>query len=158
MFFDISPLEMVVLVVLAVVIFGPDKLPKLVQDAMGIIRKIREFSDSAKEDIRKELGPEYQDFEFQDLNPKTFVRKQMQRHGDEFGLNEIQELKNGFTRDATDAATAVKSVRNDPLGKVAPEGTAASASAPSDSASSGVAGAAAPAPSDERPPYDLEAT
>ncbi|WP_042376501.1 sec-independent translocase [Streptacidiphilus melanogenes] len=156
MFFDISPLEMVVLVVLAVVIFGPDKLPKLVQDAMGIIRKIREFSDSAKEDIRKELGPEYQDFEFQDLNPKTFVRKQMQRHGDEFGLNEIQELKNGFTRDATDAATAVKSVRSDPLGKVAPEGTAASAA--SASAPSGPSGAAAPAPSDERPPYDLEAT
>jgi sec-independent protein translocase protein TatB len=149
MFFDISPLEMVVLVVLAVVIFGPDKLPKLVQDAMGIIRKIREFSDSAKEDIRKELGPEYQDFEFQDLNPKTFVRKQMQRHGDEFGLNEIQELKNGFTRDATDAATAVKSVRNDPLGKVAPEGSGAAPAS---------ASAAAPAPSDERPPYDLEAT
>ncbi|WP_042365077.1 sec-independent translocase [Streptacidiphilus neutrinimicus] len=156
MFFDISPLEMVVLVVLAVVIFGPDKLPKLVQDAMGVIRKIREFSDSAKEDIRKELGPEYQDFEFQDLNPKTFVRKQMQRHGDEFGLNEIQELKNGFTRDATDAATAVKSVRNDPLGKVAPEGAASASTSPA--TPSGPAGAAAPAASDERPPYDLEAT
>ncbi|RAG84663.1 Sec-independent protein translocase TatB [Streptacidiphilus pinicola] len=149
MFFDISPLEMVVLVVLAVVIFGPDKLPKLVQDAMGIIRKIREFSDSAKEDIRKELGPEYQDFEFQDLNPKTFVRKQMQRHGDEFGLGDIQELKNGFTRDASDAAAAVKSVRNDPLGQVAAEGngTPAAPAAP--------ATAATP---DERPPYDLEAT
>jgi sec-independent protein translocase protein TatB len=151
MFFDISPLEMVVLVVLAVVIFGPDKLPKLVQDAMGIIRKIREFSDSAKEDIRKELGPEYQDFEFQDLNPKTFVRKQMQRHGDEFGLNEIQELKNGFTRDATDAAAAVKSVRSDPLGKVAPDST------PASGASGAVNGSAA-ASADERPPYDLEAT
>jgi sec-independent protein translocase protein TatB len=149
MFFDISPLEMVVLVVLAVVIFGPDKLPKLVQDAMGIIRKIREFSDSAKEDIRKELGPEYQDFEFQDLHPKTFVRKQLQRHGDDFGLNEIQELKNGFTRDATDAAAAVKSVRSDPLGQVAPE-TAASASATPSAASASTG--------DERPPYDLEAT
>jgi sec-independent protein translocase protein TatB len=152
MFFDISPLEMVVLVVLAVVIFGPDKLPKLVQDAMGIIRKIREFSDSAKEDIRKELGPEYQDFEFQDLNPKTFVRKQMQRHGDEFGLNEIQELKNGFTRDATDAAAAVKSVRSDPLGKVAPESTPGAAGV------SGASTAASAAAADERPPYDLEAT
>lgn len=150
MFFDISPLEMVVLVVLAVVIFGPDKLPKLVQDAMGIIRKIREFSDSAKEDIRKELGPEYQDFEFQDLNPKTFVRKQMQRHGDEFGLNDIQELKNGFTRDASDAAAAVKSVRNDPLGKVAPEAS----SGPATPAASTAPAAA----SDERPPYDVEAT
>ncbi|MEY9871901.1 sec-independent protein translocase protein TatB [Streptacidiphilus sp. MAP12-33] len=153
MFFDISPLEMVVLVVLAVVIFGPDKLPKLVQDAMGIIRKIREFSDSAKEDIRKELGPEYQDFEFQDLNPKTFVRKQMQRHGDEFGLGEIQELKNGFTRDASEASAAVRSVRNDPLGKV--EAEQAATATPASSATPAPAASAA---ADERAPYDLDAT
>ncbi|WP_037607931.1 sec-independent translocase [Streptacidiphilus rugosus] len=143
MFFDIGPLEMVALVVLAVVIFGPDKLPKLVQDVMGFIRKVREFSDSAKEDIRKELGPEYQDFEFQDLHPKTFVRKQLARHGEEFGLSEIQELKNGFARDAADATAAVKSVRTDPLAKVAPEQAAP---------------AAPPLENGERPPYDLDAT
>ena len=47
----------------------------------GFIRKIREFSDSAKEDIRSELGPEFKDFEFEDLNPKTFIRKQLDRRG-----------------------------------------------------------------------------
>jgi sec-independent protein translocase protein TatB len=152
MFFDISPLEMVVLVVLAVVIFGPDKLPKLIQDVMGFIRKVREFSDSAKQDIRKELGPEYQDFEFQDLNPKTFVRKQLARHGDDFGLDEIQELKNGFTKDAAQATAAVKSVRADPLAKVAPEqsggGSSAAAAVP----------ASPPLANGERPPFDLDAT
>ena len=112
--FDISPFKLVALIVLAVIIFGPDKLPKLVADAMGIIRKIREFSDSAKEDIRKELGPEFKDFEFEDLNPKTFVRKQLATHGEEFGLNDLQELKNGFSKDAAAATAAVKSVRDDP--------------------------------------------
>jgi sec-independent protein translocase protein TatB len=135
---------MVALVVLAVVVFGPDKLPKLVQDVMGFIRKVREFSDSAKEDIRKELGPEYQDFEFQDLHPKTFVRKQLSRHGEEFGLSEIQELKNGFTRDAAEATAAVKSVRNDPLAKVSPDQAPAQAAPPLENG--------------ERPPYDLDAT
>ena len=91
MFNDIGPLELMTLVVLAVLVFGPDKLPKLIQDVTRTIRKIREFSESAKQDIRSELGPEFKDFEFEDLNPKAFIRKQLDN--DELGLKEI---RNGF--------------------------------------------------------------
>ena len=52
MFNDIGPLELVTLVVLAVLVFGPDKLPKVIQDVTRTIRKIRDFSESAKQDIR----------------------------------------------------------------------------------------------------------
>ncbi|WP_037889678.1 sec-independent translocase [Streptomyces sp. NRRL S-87] len=82
MFNDIGALELVTLVVLAVLIFGPDKLPKVIQDVSRFIRKIREFSDSAKQDIRAELGPDFKDFEFEDLNPKTFLRKQLTENED----------------------------------------------------------------------------
>lgn len=92
MFFDIGPLELVALIILAVLIFGPDKLPKVIQDVSRFVRKIREFSDSAKEDIRTELGPEFKDFEFEDLHPKTFARKHL-LDKDELGLKEI---RNGF--------------------------------------------------------------
>ncbi|WNI22616.1 sec-independent translocase [Streptomyces sp. ITFR-16] len=91
MFNDIGPLELVTLVILGVLVFGPDKLPKVIQDASRFIRKIREFSESAKEDIRTELGPEFKDFEFEDLNPKTFVRKQLMDGNDDLGLKEIRE-------------------------------------------------------------------
>ncbi|MGW2640275.1 sec-independent translocase [Streptomyces sp. NPDC001348] len=91
MFNDIGPLELVTIVVLAVLVFGPDKLPKVIQDITRTIRKIREFSESAKQDIRQELGPEFKDFDFEDLNPKTFIRKQLD--SDELGLKEI---RNGF--------------------------------------------------------------
>ncbi len=91
MFNDIGPLELITLVVLAVLVFGPDKLPKVIQDVMRTVRKIREFSESAKQDIRSELGPEFKDFEFEDLNPKTFIRKQLDN--EELGLKEI---RNGF--------------------------------------------------------------
>ncbi len=92
MFFDIGPLELIALIILAVLIFGPDKLPKVIQDAARFILKVREFSDSAKEDIRTELGPDFKDFEFEDLNPKTFARKHL-LDKDELGLKEI---RNGF--------------------------------------------------------------
>jgi sec-independent protein translocase protein TatB len=141
-FFDIGPIKLIALVVLAVVIFGPDKLPKLVAEVMGFIRKVREFSDTAKEDIRKELGPEFKDFEFEDLNPKTFVRKQLATHGEDFGLKEIQEIKNGFSKDAADATAAVRAVKADPLGRIDMEKPAQSP----------------PLQAGERPPYDLDAT
>lgn len=89
MFFDIGALELVVLIILAVLIFGPEKLPKVIQDTASFIRKIREFSDSARSDIRSELGPEFKDFEFEDLNPKTFARKHL-LDNDDLGLKEIQ--------------------------------------------------------------------
>jgi sec-independent protein translocase protein TatB len=88
-FSDIGALELVTLVVLGVLVFGPEKLPKLIQDASGMIRKLREFSESAKQDIRSELGPEFKDFDFEDLNPKTFVRKQLMDN-DDLGLKEIR--------------------------------------------------------------------
>jgi sec-independent protein translocase protein TatB len=150
--FDISPFKLVALVVLAVIIFGPDKLPKLVSEVMGFIRKVREFSDSAKEDIRKELGPEFKDFEFEDLNPKTFVRKQLATHGEEYGLGEIQALKNGFSKDAAGASAALKAARADPLAKVAGPEEAGSGSI--DMTKPGTAART----EHERPPYDLDAT
>ncbi|MDO0925860.1 sec-independent translocase [Streptomyces sp. TG1A-8] len=91
MFNDIGPLELVTIIVLAVLVFGPDKLPKVIQDVMRTIRKIREFSESAKQDIRAELGPDFKDFDFEDLNPKTFLRKQLDN--EDLGLKEI---RNGF--------------------------------------------------------------
>ncbi|MER5947074.1 sec-independent translocase [Streptomyces sp. NPDC001904] len=113
MFNDIGLPEVIALVVLAVLVFGPDKLPQVIQDVARTIRKIRDFSDNAKQDIRNELGPEFKDFEFEDLNPKTFIRKQLD--SDELGLKEI---RNGFDlkkemAEVGDAVQTVGDVRDD---------------------------------------------
>jgi sec-independent protein translocase protein TatB len=153
-FFDIGPLELVAIVVLAVLVFGPDKLPKVIQDAMAFIRKVREFSDSAKEDIRRELGPEFKDFEFEDLNPKTFIRKNLMSDDDEYGLKELQEI--GRNLDLRKEMAEVTDAVN---------GTDTGAPAARASGSSGAGGGTPdrlrkrerPA-EDETPPYDSDAT
>lgn len=145
MFNDIGPLELITLVVLAVLVFGPDKLPKVIQDVMRTIRKIREFSESAKADIREELGPEFKDFDFEDLNPKTFLRKQLDN--DELGLKEI---RNGFDlkKEMAEVTEAVQS-----------------ADTPSSSSSSSSGGGRLDMTKkpedpekDDRPPFDADAT
>ncbi|MFD5011579.1 sec-independent translocase [Streptomyces chartreusis] len=145
MFNDIGPLELVTLIVLAVLVFGPDKLPKLIQDVTRTIRKIREFSESAKEDIRQELGPEFKDFEFEDLNPKTFIRKQLDN--DELGLKEI---RNGFDlkKEMAEVTDAVHSRESD-----------SSSSSSSGSSGGSIDMTKKPEkPREERPPYDADAT
>ncbi|MGW5469136.1 sec-independent translocase [Streptomyces chartreusis] len=146
MFNDIGPLELVTLIVLAVLVFGPDKLPKLIQDVTRTIRKIREFSESAKEDIRQELGPEFKDFEFEDLNPKTFIRKQLDN--DELGLKEI---RNGFDlkKEMAEVTDAVHSR----------ESESSSSSSSSGSSGGSIDMTKKPEnPREERPPYDADAT
>ncbi|WP_406323744.1 Sec-independent protein translocase subunit TatB [Streptomyces sp. NBC_01637] len=77
MFSDIGPLEVVTLIVLAVILVGPDKLPKMVSDTVRTLRKLREFSQSAQASIRDELPAEFKDLTLEDLNPKTFVAKNL---------------------------------------------------------------------------------
>ncbi|MET8170745.1 sec-independent translocase [Streptomyces sp. NPDC005329] len=151
MFNDIGPLELVTIVVLAVLVFGPDKLPKVIQDVMRTVRKIREFSESAKADIRSELGPEFKDFEFEDLNPKTFIRKQMDN--DELGLKEI---RNGFDlkKEMAEVTDAVHSRDTDSSTSALSSGSAASSG---DGRLDMTKKPEEPA-KDERPPYDADAT
>jgi sec-independent protein translocase protein TatB len=141
-FNDIGPLELVTIIVLAVLVFGPDKLPKVIQDVMRTIKKIREFSESAKADIREELGPDFKDFDFEDLNPKTFLRKQLDN--DELGLKEI---RNGFDlkKEMAEVTEAVQTA-DTPSSPPASSGRLDMTKKPEDPEK------------DERPPFDADAT
>ncbi|MFJ7202200.1 sec-independent translocase [Streptomyces sp. NPDC098789] len=152
MFNDIGALELVTIVVLAILIFGPEKLPKVIQDVSGVIRKIRAFSDSAKQDIRSELGPEFKDFEFEDLNPKTFIRKQLSENED------LKEIRSSFDlrKELNDVTDAVNSKEAEPVPGEAPAAPAAGA-APAPGGPDLVKRVAPPAP-EQRAPFDADAT
>ncbi|MCX2183568.1 sec-independent translocase [Streptomyces sp. SKN60] len=151
MFSDIGALELVTLVVLAVLIFGPDKLPKVIQDVSRFIRKVREFSDSAKADIRSELGPEFKDFEFEDLNPKNFIRKQLAENED---FKELNELRSTFDlkKEMNEVADAVHGRESQPS-------SSSSSSAPAVTSGKPDLLKKQDKPDNaERPPYDYDAT
>ncbi|CAM5632974.1 Sec-independent protein translocase protein TatB OS=Streptomyces tendae OX=1932 GN=tatB PE=3 SV=1 [Streptomyces tendae] len=152
MFNDIGALELVTLVVLAVLVFGPDKLPKVIQDVTRTIRKIREFSDSAKQDIRQELGPEFKDFEFEDLNPRTFLRKQLDN--DELGL---KELRNGFDlkKEMAEVTDAVHGRDSDSSSS---KSSGSSGGGRIDMSKKPEESGQAGKPADDLPPYDADAT
>lgn len=75
--FDIGFAEIAVLIVLALLIFGPDQLPKVAGQAGRTLRQLRRMASSAQDDLRRGMGPEFSEFEVSDLNPRRFVRKHL---------------------------------------------------------------------------------
>jgi sec-independent protein translocase protein TatB len=75
--FDLSIPKLLVLAVIALVIFGPNELPKIASQAGRALRDLRRIAEGAKNDLRDGLGPEFADLELEDLNPKRFVQKHL---------------------------------------------------------------------------------
>jgi sec-independent protein translocase protein TatB len=75
--FDLSIWKLLALAAIALVIFGPNELPKIAKQVGGTLRELRRLAEGAKADLREGLGPEFSDFEITDLNPKNFVRRQL---------------------------------------------------------------------------------
>ena len=75
--FGVGPLEIGVILVVAIVVFGPDRLPEMARQAARMLHTLRGFAKSAQDELRSELGPEYADLKLRDLDPRVAVRKQI---------------------------------------------------------------------------------
>ncbi|WP_148572706.1 sec-independent translocase [Nocardioides caldifontis] len=67
--------EFLVIGVVALLVFGPDRLPDFARQAGRMVRQVRTLTRQTRDDIRNELGPEYADFELTDLDPRKALRK-----------------------------------------------------------------------------------
>ncbi|WP_292607666.1 sec-independent translocase [Nocardioides sp. REDSEA-S30_B4] len=67
--------ELAVIAFVAVLVFGPDRLPVLAKQAGQWLKVARRFAHQARDELRSELGPEYADLELRDLDPRQVVRK-----------------------------------------------------------------------------------
>ncbi len=88
--FNVGPMEMLVLAIVAVVVVGPERLPKLARDAAQLIRSLREMATGAREQLRDELGPEFADVDLRNLNPRTALTRAV--FGDEDDLESLRKL------------------------------------------------------------------
>jgi sec-independent protein translocase protein TatB len=77
MFFDFGAGELIGLVLLAMILLGPDKLPQFAVDAAKMVKKIRNFAATATNELKENLGPGFEDLQPSDLHPKTFIKKQL---------------------------------------------------------------------------------
>jgi sec-independent protein translocase protein TatB len=97
--FDLSLPKLLILAVIALLVFGPNELPKMAAKAGQALRDLRRIAEGAKSDLRDGLGPEFTDFDFNDLHPRQFVQKHLLSDPDELAAS-----KNEVSSEVADPA------------------------------------------------------
>jgi sec-independent protein translocase protein TatB len=99
---NIGGWELIVMVLVGLFIFGPERLPKVIGDGMRMLRNVRTMARNATTDLSRELGT---DIQLEDLHPKTFLRKHVLTEEDERALRKPLEDAYGDLRGVTDTVS-----------------------------------------------------
>jgi sec-independent protein translocase protein TatB len=73
MFGNLGLPEILLLAVVGLLVFGPERLPKAAADAGRLIRQLRQMARSAVNDVKTELGPEFADVDIASLHPRRLM-------------------------------------------------------------------------------------
>jgi sec-independent protein translocase protein TatB len=90
--------EVLVLLVAGLFILGPDRLPAAAAWVGRAMRQVREYATGAREQLRHELGPEFDELRkpledlrgLRDFNPRTAVRRTL------FESDDAPQKPNGY--------------------------------------------------------------
>ena len=138
---DINGPEFVLLLVLAIILFGPERLPDLARKAARVLRYLRTVAGSAQQQLSKELGPEFENLDFRDLNPKAFVQKHL--------LDDVEPIIADVKSEVADLGKTIQSASVD---------TSEPMNSVKDHSPGGPQDVVAAAPARRATPFDLEAT
>ena len=67
--------EILLIGIVGVLVFGPDKLPEFARQSARLIRTVRRMAQDAKNDLGRELGHDLSGLDLKDLDPREVVRR-----------------------------------------------------------------------------------
>lgn len=73
--FGVSLPDMAIIALVAVIMFGPERMPELARSAARLLKNLRQLAAKTQDDLRRELGPEFADLRLTDLNPREAIRR-----------------------------------------------------------------------------------
>lgn len=102
MFDSIGWGEVLVLIVAGLFILGPERLPKAAAWLGQSVRKVRDYANGARDQLRSELGPEFDELRkplqdlrsLRDLNPRRAITQHLLD-----GYDPVQDLRSFDVRD-----------------------------------------------------------
>lgn len=77
--FGINGGEIIVILVVAVVVVGPERLPKYAEQLGILVRRARALLTDVREKVSEELGPEVADVDWAQLDPRRYDPRRIVR-------------------------------------------------------------------------------
>lgn len=78
-FIDINSGEFIIIVIIALVLIGPKRLPGYVEKLRTFIRTARDMAEGAKTQLKTEMGPEFQDVDWRQYDPRQYDPRKIVR-------------------------------------------------------------------------------
>ena len=77
--FDINGWELVIILVVALLVIGPERLPEYVARLRQGIRDLKKLADGAKTQLRDQMGPEFDDVDWSAYDPRQYDPRRIVR-------------------------------------------------------------------------------
>jgi len=100
--FGLTIEKLLVIAVIALFLIGPDRLPAYSAQFGRLIRNLRDMASGAKDRMRDELGPDFDDVDWQKLDPRQYDPRRIIREA-------LQEPSATSTPDSTEQKVVVES-------------------------------------------------
>ncbi|WP_457253744.1 twin-arginine translocase TatA/TatE family subunit [Pedococcus sp. P5_B7] len=71
--------EFIAIIVLAVVILGPERLPEYAAKLGRLVRQARAMAEGAKGQLREQMGPEFDDIDWRQYDPRQYDPRRIVR-------------------------------------------------------------------------------
>ncbi|WP_040155259.1 twin-arginine translocase TatA/TatE family subunit [Mobilicoccus massiliensis] len=71
--------EFVVILVLAFLLIGPERLPEVLAKTRHYIRELRKMADGARNQLREQMGPEFDDIDWKAYDPRQYDPRRIVR-------------------------------------------------------------------------------
>ncbi|MCF4120241.1 twin-arginine translocase TatA/TatE family subunit [Antribacter sp. KLBMP9083] len=101
--------ELVVILVIAVLVIGPERLPQYAEQLARGVRRVKALLQDAKTRVDEELGPEFTDVDWSKLDPRQYDPRRIVRDAllDDTPLSSAPSYRTGLTRAAAAAGASV---------------------------------------------------
>ena len=77
--FGINGLEMVILVLVALFVIGPQRLPEYAAKLRDFVRSFRRMAEGAKETVKKDFGADLDEYDWRSLDPRQYDPRRIVR-------------------------------------------------------------------------------
>ena len=108
--FGINGTEFLVIILVAVIVVGPQRLPEYTRKLTQMVRQLRVFLDNARSQIAEEVGPEMADLDLSSLDPRQYDPRKIVR--DALG-EDIDAIREDLAHPFRSVGSAAKEASDD---------------------------------------------